>query len=559
MVSSQRFGRTQSINLSVTFRVIVCRLVLTMLMVSTNLAASTFYVRADGGTFTQCNGRSDKPYPGSGTSMNCAWSHPFIALPPGDSPRIGGGDTLRIGPGAYRMGVGAPGAENCHAIFAWDCYMTPIPAGPSPDEPTRILGTGINGSCDNPPELWGDERSRRVIQLDDSDNVELACLEVTDRDSCIEFHCHAGNCSEVDACERDTPPFGAWSSVGIWARDSENVTIKDVRIHGLANAGVHAGRIRDWKLEDVAIVANGWVGWDGDVGNDSSNSGIISFERVEIAWNGCGETYPDGDIHGCWAQGAGGFGDGLGTASTGGHWIFRDVHVHHNTSDGIDLLHSNDALQVTMERALVENNAGNQVKTGRGGHIENSVIIGFCGAFAGHANMDGGDHCRALGDTIAVGLTSGSTSTLVNNTIVGQGNCLVSGSGGSTGSSITLANNVLIGNDYWHDPNKLSCLVYVDEGGVLSMRNLVHNVRNDSCPENNVCDSGPGVQNSSLQNFDWTPISSGPLVDSADLSLAPTTDFFRLARTAGSGPDIGAIELGAEPVEIIFRDTFEDI
>ena len=100
-----------------------------------------------------------------------------------------------------------------------------------------------------------------MINLRESHNVELACLEITDRDSCIEFHCHGGGCSEVEAGQRDTPPFGALASVGFSARDSDNVKIENVRIHGLANAGVHAGRIGDWQLEDVAITANpGWAG-----------------------------------------------------------------------------------------------------------------------------------------------------------------------------------------------------------------------------------------------------------------------------------------------------------
>ena len=519
---------------------------LMLLAISPAIAADTFYVRTDGGTSTQCTGRSDAPYPGSGTNRSCAWAHPFVALPPGDAPRIDGGDTLRIGPGDYAMGVGAPGDDNCYSQFSWDCHMPPIPAGPDPDNPTRITGTDSEGACTNPPELWGNERPSRIISLDDSHNVELACLEITDRDACIEFHCHGGGCSEANACQRNEPPFGAWASIGISARDSDNVELRDLRIHGLANAGIHAGRIRDWRLVDVAIVANGWVGWDGDVGQDSSNAGTLLFDHVEIAWNGCGETYPDGTIQGCWAQGAGGFGDGLGTASTGGHWIFRDVHVHHNTSDGIDLLHSNDNLQVTVQRALVENNAGQQVKTGRGGLIENSVIIGNCGALADYPNMQGSDNCRALGDTVSVGLESGSSTMLINNTIVGQGNCLVSGSGGSSASSVTLANNVLIGNDYWHDPNKLSCLFYADGGDDFWTNNLVHNVRNDACPEGSVCDAGPGVQGPALEDFDWQPIADGPLVDAADPNVSPDKDFRTFLRPAGNGPDIGAIEHGAD-------------
>ena len=40
----------------------------------------------------------------------------------------------------------------------------------------------------------------------------------------------------------------------------------------------------------------------------------------------------------CWAQQTGGYGDGLGTTSTGGQWLIEDSFFHHNTSDGLDLL-----------------------------------------------------------------------------------------------------------------------------------------------------------------------------------------------------------------------------
>ncbi|MBM3190812.1 MAG: hypothetical protein FJZ90_19090, partial [Chloroflexi bacterium] len=44
-----------------------------------SLAAVTYYVRPDGGSPTQCTGRVDAPYPGSGTNQPCAWDHPFRA------------------------------------------------------------------------------------------------------------------------------------------------------------------------------------------------------------------------------------------------------------------------------------------------------------------------------------------------------------------------------------------------------------------------------------------------------------------------------------------------
>ncbi|MEG3192311.1 hypothetical protein SNE32_08355, partial [Lysobacter sp. D1-1-M9] len=53
-------------------------------------AATTYHVRADGGDASQCTGRADAPYSGSGSNQACAWKHPFVALPPGGTPRIAG-------------------------------------------------------------------------------------------------------------------------------------------------------------------------------------------------------------------------------------------------------------------------------------------------------------------------------------------------------------------------------------------------------------------------------------------------------------------------------------
>ena len=47
--------------------------------------------------------------------------------------------------------------------------------------------------------------------------------------------------------------------------------LADLDIHGLAAAGVHAGRLTDWTVERARIAGNGWVGWDGDIaGTDST-------------------------------------------------------------------------------------------------------------------------------------------------------------------------------------------------------------------------------------------------------------------------------------------------
>lgn len=517
-------------------------------LASPAVLANTYYVRSDGGNAEQCTGLSDNPYPGSGTNRECAWSHPFVALPPGGSPRIAGGDTLLIGEGSYRMGYGAPAAESCALSWSWDCFMPPIPSGPSPDKPTRILGSGHDQGCSAAPELWGTERASTVLNLEGSSNVELACLEVTDRASCIDFHCHNGQCDgEVASCDRSGAPWGDWASTGISARDSSNVVIRDVNIHGMANQGVYAGRLSDWTMERVQINANGWAGWDGDIGSDSGNTGTMLFVDSEIAWNGCVEDWQSGEKFGCWGQGGGGYGDGLGVGESAGHWIFEGAKVHHNTSDGIDLLYLRDGGQATVRRSMIDSNAGNQVKVSRSAIIENSIVVGNCSYFADHANMHDGDVCRALGDAVYVGFSNGSQTDLINNTIIGQGNCVISGGGGDSQSMLRIANNVIIGNPYWHYPDQQSCLYYSGSDEQIAWEsNLIKDVRHGTCPGDSICDTDPGLENSSLQSFNAEPTSDSPLIAAADAGLAPEHDFYEQPRGNGGGPDIGAIEYGSQ-------------
>ena len=88
-------------------------------------SATTYYVRTDGGTDEQCNGHADAAYPGSGSNVDCAWSHPNYALPTNDRPRIDGGDTLIIGPGEYMIGWESPGlstkSTRCDRSSPYDC------------------------------------------------------------------------------------------------------------------------------------------------------------------------------------------------------------------------------------------------------------------------------------------------------------------------------------------------------------------------------------------------------------------------------------------------------
>ncbi|AWV07720.1 choice-of-anchor Q domain-containing protein [Marilutibacter maris] len=513
-------------------------------MIGSAQAATTYYVRTDGGNATQCNGRANSPYPGSGSNQSCAWKHPYYALPSSGTPRIAGGDTLMIGSGEYKIGYGAEGmAGNCAAGDRSACSLGKVPSGPSSSQKTRILG-----NSKSPPKLWGAERSWSVINLNGSSNVELGYLEITDKDQCVSAHSVSSA-----ACNRSSTPYGNWASIGISASDSGNVHIHDVDIHGMALQGVNAGRISNWTLERVKINANGWAGWDGNVGSNSSNSGSIIFRDGEIAWNGCGENPSTGAPVNCWGQKAGGYGDGLGTYLTGGQWLFEDMFVHHNTSDGLDMLYMDgaDGSSVTMRRVYAVDNAGNQLKVKGNSTIENSVVVGNCAYFAGKYYMQSGDMCRASGNAISVSLSSNDKAYIRHNTITGEGDGLIMTTEGDSSATTTIQNNVLIGaNDYLAtlagSPQlAVAHIVYNSSARSVYAGNLIWNVKNNQCPSGSICGQNPKLTNLSLDNFDAMPLSGSPVVDAVSVLSGVTTDFYEAPRPSGSKSDIGAVEVQA--------------
>lgn len=525
-------------------------------------SALTYYVRVDGGNPSQCTGRANAPYPGSGTNQPCAWDHPFRAFPPMGTPRLAGGDTLIIGSGAYRMGYGAPATNNCDAPGAFDCVMPPVPSGPNASMPTRILGAGWDSGCANPPELWGAERPWTIINLTDASNVKLNCLEITDHSGCVEFH------SGDLACERDTAPYGDWAAYGLFAQDSDNVQLEHLNIHGLAAGGVHAGRISNWTVQDVRIAGNGSVGWDGDLWDDlgDSNSGDLIFRRWTVEWNGCGETYPDEKPTGCWGQIAGGYGDGFATGHSGGHWLVQDSIIRYNTSDGLDFLYITEPdSSITIRRTLVQGNAGNQIKNFRGPfQVENSIIVGNCGFFHGkpfiyRQDFDGDgilddsvDNCRALGTALALGLAGGDQVSVVNNTVTSEGDCIITAEcpGNCSGRQVALIrNNIFQGQTDFLQPFEQTCLMYQETFPANPFDadySVINNVKDAACPgAHDRCGVSPGLKNAALDSFDAHLLGTSPAINAALASAAPSNDFD--GNTRDGQPDIGAYEYGAAP------------
>lgn len=515
-------------------------------------AATTYYVRTDGGDDKQCNGRADAPYPGSGSKLDCAWKHPFYALPTNDRPRIEGGDTLIIASGDYMIGWGAPSAgddsSRCYEEAPYDCYPAAPPSGRSPDAKTRILGQGYDTGCKAPPKLWGTQRLDIVLNLQKTDNVEVGCLEITDRSDCVEFHT-----DDNVRCERDKSPYGDWASVGLYAKHSRNVWLHDLNIHGLSGRGIMAGALTDWTVERVRIIANGWAGWDGDVGEDeSSNSGDIILRNVEIAWNGCAERWKTGEPYACWAQENGGYGDGLGTARTDGHWLVEDSRIHHNTSDGLDLLYTDGSKTATVvvRRTYAAANAGNQIKTAGNALIENSVIIGQCGYFHDKFDMTWSDMCRAMGNALSIGIGRNQKAIVRHNTITGEGDCLILTSGGDESSRVDILDNALVGQpDFLANgedkSGELTCGHYADESKAIVnfSGNAFWNVKDDQCFKGNLCGRNPRLTGMDMAGFDAVPLAGSPLIDGASQSTDAGVDYLHHTRPSGAAADIGAIEV----------------
>ena len=522
----------------------VPRSLLTLLLLPLGFAAfgsaqaATFYVRTDGGDASQCTGKSNAAYPGSGTAQACAWKHPYYALPTSGTPRIAGGDTLMIGQGEYQIGYGAPGAS-CTSGDRTGCNLGNIPSGPSASQPTRIVGDSAK-----PPKLWG-TGGTVIITINGRNNIELSSLEITDKDACVERH---GN--SAYACTATAN----WASTGIYAYNAKSVALRDVNIHGLGHTGLNAGKLVDWTLERVKINRNGWAGWDSNVGSDGSNTGNFVLRNIEVAYNGCGETRTTGEAFNCWAHQTGGYGDGIGLNTTAGTWLVEDAFVHHNTSDGLDFLYLDGAptTSATFRRVYSVANAGNQIKTTGNTLIENSVVVGQCAFFAGKMSMTAGDQCRASGNAISVTPSANTTVTIRHNTITGQGDGLILNREGAATAKLFITNNALLGNqDYlsalsgWPDDLTFAHYAYNSSAQVTFAGNLVWNVKGGQCPTGSICNTDPKVKSLVLASFDGTPQAGSPLLDKVPVLSDVRTDFLLQPRPAGSAADIGAYELQA--------------
>ena len=442
------------------------------LISSSGWAASTYYVRDDGSTATNCTGLADTPYDGSGTGEACAWRSPATALPRSGA-LISGGDTLIIdnvshsggGQAKYEIGLGAPDIATdgtCYSQANYACEMAAIPAG-TPGNETKIYGKGY-ASCsamtvNQKAQLWGSGRLENV--LTGSNYVDIRCLDITDHDNCMQ----SGPNQDSIQCDRDCSDGSCdGADTGLDVSGATGVIIQDVDVHGLYR-GIMTHQSGDITATRFNLVANSFVGWDSDSSGDDSMTGTVTLANSKIIFSGCGESYPltttnfmtTTDKHHCYSQDQGGFGDGIGLGDgTPGNWTITDSIVSFNVSDGVDLLHGNGTGTLKFYRSIAEGNAGQGFKSSVGTtYIENSKIIGNCGFFHGRSftatkDVSGSsvsfNDCRANGDTIDFSnVTGGQKMYIRNSTILTNGdNAIISGGNNCNGSTILKVDNSII-------------------------------------------------------------------------------------------------------------------
>lgn len=488
-------------------------LTLLLALFAASAQATAYYVRTDGGPSPTCNGTANAP---ASAAPACAFNNPNWVIPPGfpgdgaKPPLLKAGDTLQIASGSYQLGYGSPGAAACQKNYTYNCVFDPQFKSHLPDNIT------ITGDCNAPPELWGSGGQYNLISLTGSSGVTVACLVLTDHSACI-----AGTFAGVPTCANNgsaaqvTEPS---AQDGIDIRGAANVTLKNLDIHGLAYYGILAGKLTGTTTVDhVTIRANAWGGWSGDLGGNgtnSTNSGTLAFTGVLVAWNGCTEAYPATTIVACRGADQGGYGDGLGTALTGGNWVIKDSVFSHNTSDGLDLLYADGTGSITVDHVNAMYNASQQMKVSGNATIQNSVIIGACDELASYGLTS---LCRAAGNAVEMDFTAaGQSQTLANSTITGNGDCLIDNGPGSANNAyvpdasnkIAISNVILLGQPSYLSRNSgaPTCAFYSDGTPSVTWSNtIVWNTRNTDFTTPGMIHVDPQLTDESLPTFNPVP------------------------------------------------------
>ncbi len=453
-----------------------------LLACSPALYATTWYVRADGGSRYsatalkgQCDGLADAAYPGKGIDRHCAFNDYRFLWDDRSYGHTGwvisGGDIVILdNTKQWRVGFDGNGPSDAWCYGgdgAYVCGNPPIPAG-TPARHTRILGRNYEHcNTDNGPDkskmtqIFGGHGVFAALNLRAAQYVDVQCMEITRHSQCI-VH---GSPAYPSPCKTGFPLDDYDSNGVVTDVGTRDVLLQDLWIHGHTDRGI-LGPIGGLVTANRVVIGyNGDSGWDFDDGRGTASvNATLVFNYSTIEWSGCNQEYPI--VHAypaisCYSQSTGGYGDGIGSPANMGMDVYIDHSIfRYNTQDGEDFGHidqGSHTLRIT--NSLSYANSGAQLKWGPNFTsvvVENNLILGNClrmsapiAGAPGSYNAHLEDFCRA-GSTLSFNFRQGGTALLANNTIVSYApitadiNCWASICSQST---LTFENNILRGYD----------------------------------------------------------------------------------------------------------------
>ncbi|HEV2710973.1 MAG TPA: Ig-like domain repeat protein [Edaphobacter sp.] len=581
----------------------------TLNIVAGQTGTQTWYVRPGGGTpyvnssetpVGQCDGKHDADYPGSGVNQPCAMGNLRDLWADGTTQyqlkwMISGGDTVivRQKPGGYTTSVDALGTGghltpiNCDGN-QFTCHMPSVPSGTAAYH-TKILGENY-ASCHSDSAktlLDGSWNTDEVINTSDSQFVDVACFDISDRSGCGLY---------AHACAEGTDKGVKYGLLQSALTSNANYT--DLFIHGTNNEGIRGASGVGVVADHIHIRGTPGAGIDMDDTpwgglSNMSVAGGLTLTNSLTEFVGCLEEYPIAHNYPyieCVDSNTGGYGDGFATGSTVGDWVFDHDIWRANFQDGLDLLHSGmSSLTVTNSSSYA--NEGQAFKIGSAQYVifRNNTVGGNCmrpgflyGDEPASALDPGGGSpgkgyslCRGGADTIPIKFDDQGTYILQNNSIFTYGvtfdmMCDDPWSHCENTSAI-FQNNVIMGYQQVAG-GQLPVAFYLEtvdgtnsnmntanmppmNGWSVRDHNLYYNMRNGNCPSPQTGEScnkldpkfvneapNPYVDETALDNFNFTPAASSPLIG-AGISipglLADATGLLRPLL-----PSIGAIEVG---------------
>ncbi len=505
----------------------------------TPLQTTTWYIRADGGTAAQCNGKSNTPYIASQPSPDCAWNHPAIAIPNHGQTLFKGGDTLIIADGDYKLGTTSMPALT-------------IPASPNASQPTRILGEAWQTGCVSKPRLVGTGGIESMMDVIFGSNIDLQCLELMD-----EADCAIGHPQEGFNCVKDNIHEALWAQTGLRLLGSSNIHLENLSIHGLAQYGILSTNASQWQMNNITLTGNGWGGWVNDSNHAIQPDGIMQILALEAGWNGCVEHPASGTLHACQAQPEQLLGIGIYAGVNLQRWIIEDSRFTYNTLHGLDLSQSQKGTFVEIDRSYFEGNAASQLRVAGELRLSNSILIGNCGWFASHApdGSTSSSHvsaCHAAGNTLELFHFKAQRAHLLHNTITGEGSYLVNATCWQhedclIDERVLTFSNIFYAQPQFYQPAAFTGLF--SETGFAQTPywmgyNALFNLPAAYCESNfTLCPPQAGLTNTDINHFNAAPLASSAMLKTSPPEYCPAWDFFNQPRAAQGNCDVGAIEL----------------